>query len=405
MTERVRFRMLGRFSILVNHQCCDLSVAKSKKGMSLLQYLILQYDAPVPNHKLIQILWPHEESSNPENALKTLVSRFRTILNQCSEGLGDCIAATRGGYRFKILEGLTLDLLDFEDIAKRLTGCSVLTTETDALYQEALALYAGHLLEGCDHSDWDIDRGVSLHGQYLRIVYAYLDLLKNAARYGEVIQTCRIALEKDPFDERLHLALMQALVSTHRSNEALILYKHVAHINFRFLGAKPPEGIQAFYKQIIQTGDTLDLAFDTIRRELQESDHDHGAYECEYAVFREIFGFQARPLERLGSQMYVGMIMITGMDGEPIQPLMLDVIMKGLYDVLRQHLRMGDTLTHYSPSQYVLCLPAVNAESGRMIMEGIKRSFFQRFPGSNVLFSYRIAPVSPNDTDCRTAAD
>ena len=396
MTDQIRIRMFGGFSLFVNNECFDQVIAKSKKGMSLLQYLILKVDAVVPNYKLIEVLWPNEESTNPENALKTLISRFRAILNSCSDGLGNCIAASRGGYQFKKLDNMTLDMFEFEDLARRLESNTELTEDSNELYQNILTLYTGDLLAGNDQDDWAISRSVNLHGQYIKIVYAYLSQLKKAEHYEEIIQTCRFALETDSFDERLHLELMQALVKTSRNNEALMQYKHVTNMHFRYLGVKPPEGIQEFYKQIIQAGDTLDMNIDTIRDELAEYGDVHGAFECEYAVFREIYNMQMRNLERLGSSMYIAMIMITSMDGEPLSPLKLDDIMKGLSEVLKTHLRKGDTITHFSPSQYALLLPTVNMDSGRMVMERIKRFFYQRYPNSNVMFSYRIGPLSTN---------
>jgi len=405
MNNQVRIRLFGGFSIFVNDECFDQVISKSKKGMAFMQYLILKYDASVPNFKLIEVLWPNEESSNPENALKTLISRFRTILNQCSPGLGNCIVATRGGYQFHKLDGLSLDLFDFEETARKLEGCTSLTSESTALYQNILKLYGGDLLAGSDPDDWAISRSVNLHGQYVKIIYGYLDLLKKAERYEDIIQTCRFALESDPFDERLHLDLMQALVKTNRNNEALMQYKHVTNMHFRYLGVKPPEGIQEFYKQIIQAGNTLDMNIDTIRTELQEFGEVHGAFECEYTVFREIFNLQMRNLERLGSSMFIAVLMITSMDGEPLNPLKLDDIMRGLSEVMNKHLRKGDTYTHFNPSQYALLLPTVNIDTGRMVMERIKRYFYQRFPNSNVMFSYRIGPLSSNMTNIKIHSD
>ena len=396
MTDQVRICLFGGFSIFVNNECFDHVISKSKKGMAFMQYLILKYDMLVPNYKLIEVLWPNEESSNPENALKTLISRFRSILNQCSPGLGNCIVATRGGYQFSRMEGLTLDLFDFDEISKELAGCKELTNESSKKYREILTLYTGDLLAGSDQDDWVVSRSVNIHGKYIKIVYSYLDLLKADERYEDIIQTCRFALETDPFDERLHLDLMQALVKTNRNNEALMQYKHVTNMHFRYLGVKPPEGIQEFYKQIMQAGDTLDMNIDTIRNELLNFDDDNGAFECEYTVFREIFNLQMRSLERLGTTMFIAVVMVTSMDGEPINPLKLDDIMRGLAIVLRKHLRRGDTYTHFSPSQYAMLLPTVNVETGKMVIERIKHYFYQRFPNSNVMFSYRIGPLNSN---------
>ena len=403
--DQVRIRLFGGFSIFVNDTCFDQIIAKSKKGTALMQYLILKHDASVPNYKLIEVLWPNEESSNPENALKTLISRFRSILNQCSPGLGNCIVATRGGYQFSKLEGLSLDLFDFEGIARSLSDCTELTPETSEKYLTILKLYTGNLLAGSDQDDWAISRSVNLHGQYIKIIYSYLDLLKKDKCYEDIIQTCRVALETDPFDERLHLDLMQSLVKTNRNNEALMQYKHVTNMHFRYLGVKPPEGIQEFYKQIMQTGDTLDMNIDTIRKELQEFGEVSGAFECEYTVFREIFNLQMRNLERLGSGMYIAIVMVVSMDGEPLNPLKLDDIMRGLSTILKRHLRKGDTYTHFSPSQYALLLPTVNIETGKMVIERVKRYFYQRYPNSNVMFSYRIGPLSSNMNNLTAHSD
>ncbi len=394
MQHRIRIRMFGSFSLFVDNECKDSVILKSKKGMALLQYLILKYDSAVPNYKLIEVLWPNEESSNPENALKALVSRFRAILNQCAPELGQCISASRGGYQFNKVDGLEVDMFEFEDISKQLEGCDKLTPATMALYQRIITVYAGDLLSGNEQDDWAVSTSVNLHGRYIKIVYQYLNLLKGDERYDDIIQTCRFALETDPFDERLHLELMQALVKTNRNNEALMQYKHVTNMHYRYLGVKPPEGIQEFYKQIIQAGDTLDMNIDAVRNELQEYGEVHGAFECEYAVFREIYNLQMRNLERLGSSMYIAMIMITAMDGETMTPLKLNDIMTGLGEVLKKHLRKGDTITHFSPSQYALLLPTVNMDTSRVIMERIKRFFYQRYPNSNVMFNYRVGPLS-----------
>ena len=397
MDTNIRICMFGGFNLYVNNDCKNACILKSKKGMSLLQYLILKHDAAVPNYRLIELLWPNEESSNPENALKTLVSRFRALLNQCSDGLGSCIEASRGGYRFVLLPGMSVDVFEFDDICHKLHNVHELTSENRALYQRAITLHSGDLLSTAEQDEWVVSASVGIHGKYMKLVYEYLDFLKETEEYNDIIQTCRFALETDAFDERLHLELMNALVKTNRNNEALMQYKHVTNLHFRYLGVKPPEGIQQFYKQIIQAGSSLEMNLDTMREELQEYGDVHGAFECEYAVFREIYNLQMRNLERFGTNMYLAMIMVSSMDGEPIDPLRLDDIMKGLAEILKERLRKGDTFTHFSPAQFALLLPTVTDETSHMVIERIKRFFYQRYPNSNVMFSYRVGPLNPSN--------
>lgn len=396
MGEQVRICMLGGFHISCDGRSADDAVAKSRKGMALLQYLVLQHGESVPVFRLIEALWANESSSNPESALKTLVSRLRVILSQVSPALSRCIRTDHGSYRWVTEPGVTVDLYEFEALEKRLSGCERLDEENKAAFRQAMELYTGNLLHGSTQEEWIMGRATALHDDYLRLVYCYLALLGAEKNYSEIIDVCRAALDVDAFDEQLHLQLMNALVKTNRNNEALMQYKHVTNLHFRYLGVQPPEGIQEFYKQIVQAGTTLDMNLDTIREELQEYGEVSGAFVCEYAVFKEIYNLQMRNLERLGSTMFIALLMVSGMDAKPMSPLKLNDVMKGLLEVLRCNLRKGDTITQFSPTQYALLLPMVNCNSGKAVMERLKRRFYQKYPNSNYMLTYRIGPLSNN---------
>ena len=116
MDKQIEIKMLGRFSILVDGTDIASQLSKSKKGLALLQYLILQEGASVPNQQLYEVLWPSESSSNPESALKTLISRMRVILGKYSEKLSRCIVTDRGSYRFNMALELDVDLYEFKRI-------------------------------------------------------------------------------------------------------------------------------------------------------------------------------------------------------------------------------------------------------------------------------------------------
>ena len=113
--DNIRIHMLGRFEIYVNDVRVDMALSKSKKGCMLLQYLLLHRNETVPFTDLYSTLWPNEESANPESALKTLVSRVRTILAKVSTDLGDCITTGRGVYSWNPYLKCYIDVVEFED--------------------------------------------------------------------------------------------------------------------------------------------------------------------------------------------------------------------------------------------------------------------------------------------------
>ena len=392
MQDTIRIQMMHTFMVYINERKAEGLVSKSKKGASLIQYLILNRGAPVPNVQLLETLWTDEDSANPESALKTLVSRTRALLNQISARLGDCIVSDRGAYHWELRPDMTIDLYDIYAILERLMTRQDDVTETKRLYEELLRLYRGDLLQNSELSEWILSRATQLHSDYISAVYAYLELLKSEKDYAKIVTVCRTALEVDNFDERLHMELITALIQTGRTSDALAQYKHIVHLNYRYLGVQPSDDMREFYKQIVRAGKTLEFNLDSIRSELREGGEQKGAFVCEYAVFKEIYNLERRSMERMDVAIFLAVIMI-GDPNEPMDSLKQDNIMNGLLEIMRTNLRKGDIITRFSPTFYAVLLPQVNYTTGSMVMERIKRLFFQKYPNSTVPFNYCVGPI------------
>ena len=404
MAETIRIQMMDHFLIYIDEKKTDHLAAKSKKGAALIQYLILNEGEPVPNQRLLNALWDEDKSSNPENALKTLVSRLRVLLNQIDPALGACIVSDRGAYHWECIEGMTIDLYEIEAIFNRLSENNVPVTEQRTLYNLLLEKYQGDLMQHSEQNEWALAKATTLHNKFIAAIYAYIELLKSKAQYADIVSVCRRALDVDSFDDRLHMELMSALIKINRTGEALVQYKHVVQLNYRYLGVQPSEDLQEFYKQIVSAGKTLDFNLESIRNELRESGERRGAFVCEYAVFKEIFNLQMRNLERLGATMFLAIIMVSPYNDKEIDSLRQDNIMNGLMEILRKNLRKGDTITRFAPTIIALLLPTVNYNTGGMVLERIKRVFYRSYPNSNIVFNYRVGPLTtqgklPDDSE------
>jgi DNA-binding SARP family transcriptional activator len=178
MAEKVQIKMLGGFHVFVDGEVRDDKIGKTRKGSLLLQYLILQRGKSVPCIELYEALWPNDESSNPENALKTLVSRTRTLLAGISKNMARCIGTNRGAYRFNPVEGCEVDIYEFERLCEELSGVTQLSKEARAKFTEVLTLYTGDLLPYGAGETWVVPRSVDLHNRYMKIVFQYISLLK-----------------------------------------------------------------------------------------------------------------------------------------------------------------------------------------------------------------------------------
>ena len=394
MEHTVRIQMMGGYLIYIDEKRVENPVGKSRKGAALMSFLILHRGERVPNQRLLRALWPDNTASNPENALKTLISRMRTLLNQMAEGLGACIVSDRGAYHWESLPRVKCDLLELMDLFD-----AIAETRDEgarkALYRRMVSLYRGDLYQTGD-LDEEAAYAEHLHGQYLAAVYDYIELLRKDEAYNEISAVCRSALEVDNFDDRLHIELMKAMVSLNRTSDALNQYKHAASLTYRYLGAEPSEEMKAFYRQMHRSRKTLKFNLDAIRNELRESSTERGAFVCDYAMFKEIYNLQMRNLERLGTTMFLGIIMVGDADASHADFIRQDHIMTGLIEILRDNLRKGDIITHFAPTIVALLLPTVNYESGTMVLERIRQLFYKRYPNSDIPFHHRLGLLGAN---------
>lgn len=396
LQDVVAIQMMDRFQIKVNGYITKSALLNSRKGLALLQYLVLANGQPVQNQRLLFALWPEDRNANPENALKTLVSRVRTMLNQISDGLGRCIVASHGAYQWVSQSNVTVDVLTIEYLLEKLSKARQHPAASKALYVQLVRLYEGDFMqnEEVEQDEWLINRIASIHMRYVSAVYDYIDLLKEEQEHDEICVVCRKALEINPFDDRLHTAIIDALVKTDRQNEAMTQYKSAEQLRFRYLGTPLSDGLKEFYYSQIVADQSLDEAHELIEHDMNQNSAAPGAYLCEYSVFKDIYHLQERNVERLGATMNLAVIQLGDQNGRQMSMLEQDNQMQGLMEVLRTNLRKGDLITRYNATTVALLLTMQDPEMGSVVLERIRHEFYLRHANPNTTFMYRVARIS-----------
>ena len=302
MENPVNIRMMGLFTIEADGEVHEELMTKSRKGISLIQYLILERGRPVSSQRLIRELWADKRSENPEGALKTMVSRVRSALNEISPDLGMCIVSGQGNYRWQSLPHVHVDVLEIIDLLNSLRheppdpGHMKKTERLMELFQGDLYL-TGDILNGQATFNW-------LHNEYLSAVYRYIELLKIHDEYTKICDVCRRASRIDDLDEQLHIELMQAMVNLNRSDEAAAEYRRLAKQSREYLDAEPGEELQACYDSLAEAGKTIRINLDTIRNELIEKEGGtKGPFFCSYEVFKEVYNIYRRTKDEMPADM------------------------------------------------------------------------------------------------------
>lgn len=395
----IEVSLLGKFEFLVNGKNAEHLLSSTRKGSQMLLHLLLNYGRPVSSTTLYELLWPNETSSNPESALKTLVSRTRGMLTDFDPDLRNCISTDHGAYRWNTELDAHIDVFLFEDASNVILNAAEANDDVHAAIHQMLTSYGGDLVGGREEDSWFISRRTFYHSLFLQTVDHALSLLRAKEEYEQMIRVCRAALDVDAFEETLHTNLMEALIKTNRSNEAMAQYRHLNNLHNSFLGMHPSENLQNYYELVGRTEQSLTTDLNAVRRYLTDSANPPGAFVCDYSILRDVYQLQMRNLERLGISIYVALIMLTPVSQPPVDAFEQDKAMHQLLSTMISCLRKGDTIARYSPSQFVLLLPSVNASTGKIVVNRIRNAYYNGQVNPALVFSYKLLPVKDETTN------
>jgi predicted ATPase/DNA-binding SARP family transcriptional activator len=226
--------LFGPFDVRLNGE--PLPRLRSRKGQWLLALLTFRPGAAVERAWLAGTLWP---DSFPPVALANL----RKSLRDLRRALGTEAVRLRSPTPHSLcldLEGAEADVAAFD--------AAVARGDTPSL-EQAVALYRGPLLEGCEEA-WAFREREKREQTYLGVLET---LAAHAMARGDAAtaeRQIRRALAVDPLREAGHRALMQILGSGGNYAAAVEAYRELRLLLHRELNTSPDPETEALFQQI-----------------------------------------------------------------------------------------------------------------------------------------------------------
>jgi len=238
----IRFNCLGSMDIQSSH---GMRVKwKTSKSMELFGYLLLHKGRLVSRDRLVDDMFGHLPLKNAETYLNTTVYQLRKVLD--TFGLKEQLHSDNNNYALS-LDGIKVDLLEFED------GCKELSFVDENNLEQALKLeqlYAGNLFGDRAYAwAWNEVERYSLMYTALtqRLCIALLDK-------GETNSAIRLLLKlmsKNEMDERSFMLLLRALAlqgNKEAMTQIYILYAENLH---KEIGAEPSPEATKLYESLL----------------------------------------------------------------------------------------------------------------------------------------------------------
>src|SRR5438105_12184631 len=198
LAASLRIRLFGGFEVHVEGD--PLPPLRTRKGQWLLALLVLRADRDVSREWLASALWPDSDES-------TALANLRRSLNDLRHALGSearCLLSPTPLALRLDLSDAWCDLLLFD---------AMLARGDEPSLQEAVALYRGPLLEGCEE-EWLLPECRRREESLLQALERLAEAASVAHNYAAAVGYLRRIVTIEPTRESAQRALLQALAAS-----------------------------------------------------------------------------------------------------------------------------------------------------------------------------------------------
>lgn len=391
LEDKVIIKTLGSCSIACRDKIISDEDISSKKFWTVLTYLVINRDRPIPQDELVSILYPGDESYNPGNALKTLIHRIRRSLDSLEyNDSRKLIINVRGAYKWNTDIPCDIDLESFENLCNMAFYTIMPDDDKIEYLLSALEVYKGDFLPMLRLEAWTTQIGSKYKSKFRSALDKAIELLEQKGDFETLVNICRSALKIEPYDERLYSCIIRGLVELGKNDEALKEYNLMSNLFYNQFGISPSNDLKKLYREIIRSVKIVETDLSIIQDELSESVNVTGAFFCEYEVFKDIYRLEVRASSRIGGSIHLGHLTLTAKPGTDPSIKSLNHYMDKLKECIGLSLRRGDVFTRYSISQFIILLPANTYESALSVMKRVSRKFHSEYPRAPFVVGHSV---------------
>lgn len=366
----IEIKLFDGFSICKDGEQILSNLSNTRKTKLFVAYLLVNRNRAIPHKELFELLWSGEDYANPGTALRTLLYRFRSMLEkEGAEQLENAVISKRGTYQWNRNLDIKIDVLDFEEMSKEGMDLTNALSHRKECLKKAIELYTGPMLPDFKSEPWMLSKAAYYSDLYALVVETYIEILKNE---GEYLEVARLAEEA---------------VRIIGSSELIELEGTMAKLSLAS-GGKLNDTMQKYYSQIYDLSRSLYDDAARMQDDLEDDTVQQKAFICDYTTFKEIYRLQRRMQARTKATLFLGLVDVRACEEDDSR---ID-IMKEVVECCSWQLRCGDAVCRKSDVQLAILFPADSYEDASGVMERLKNACKER-TGENTVIVYRLRPL------------
>lgn len=395
----LKIQTLGNFDILHKGQSVLKESARAYKLHRLLQYFISYRGRRLLPETIIDNLYQDSESSDPKNVLRTQIHRLRNLIRNLIDKEADetkyfNISINNGYYSFELGENAILDIDEFEEDIE-LGKEKELKNANEALeyYKDAIILYKGPYLSANPYENWLVPIRNRYNILYIKTLHRIIEILESMDDNYAIIELCEDALAIDPYEETVHIYLMEAMLRIGQIKNAMSHYTYISSILSKEMGISPSAAFKNIYRKIQSYyEEKSETNIDNIKTKLEEKDL-KGALLCEFDYFKILYNMEKRKGLREGNPGYISLISINNGISSNNDEDQKEMV-KTMSNLLGQSLRKGDVYSFWNDNQILLLLHGAKEKDLKMIENRIRKDFSKKIKSKNYNIDINFKPLN-----------
>ncbi len=236
-------KLLGHFEVRCGEQVIIDSAWPRRRAQALLKLLAVNKGRWLHREQLVDALWRDLEPEAAANNLRKNLHYLRAVFAE--HGLTSPIVSAAAD-----MLALSPDVwVDFEAFKSWAKAAWDSRTEA-ALYEEALALYAGDLLPDEAYEEWTEPQREELRSLRNQLLFELAQLYEALGEHNRSAERLQQLLQMEPLQEEAHRALMRLYARGGDRRKALRQYEKCKEALERELGVEPSGETQALHRLI-----------------------------------------------------------------------------------------------------------------------------------------------------------
>ncbi len=244
----MRARLFGPLDIRVGDQ--PVTPLTSKRGRSLLGYLLLHRDTAPSRETLAFLLWPDSSEDQARTNLRNLLHTLRRAVPE----IDGCLTITNRTVQWRTDERLWVDVDEFNRTTEAAGGAAPGSDEMVQALRTAVSLYTGDLLADC-YDDWIAAERQRLRDSYASALRRLTAALGDRGEYPEAVRSARELIRTDPVEEENHRLLIRLHEANGDRAAAVRAFHECATVLRRELGIAPGASTVRLHEAIVRAGD------------------------------------------------------------------------------------------------------------------------------------------------------